>query len=55
MIHIAYTHWPYIAASYGCALLATLWLGIGLALRLHRATTRLALLERPDARRKPTV
>lgn len=55
MIHLTYTHLPYIAASYGCALLAILWLSIQLALRLRHATKRLALLERHDARRKPTA
>ncbi|WP_438382956.1 heme exporter protein CcmD [Asaia sp. BMEF1] len=55
MIHLTYTHWPYIAASYGFALLAMLWLSIQLTLRLRHATTRLALLERHDARRKPTA
>lgn len=53
MIHHLHTHWPYIAASYGFALLAILWLSVQLALRLRRATTQLALLERHDARKRP--
>lgn len=44
MMHLP-NHWPYIAAAYGLTIGCSLVLGIGAALRLHRAKTRLAAVE----------
>ncbi len=45
------THLPFIAAAYGLTLALAAWLGIGAALRLSRARTRLAAVEGGAGRR----
>jgi|GEM_PF-1940855 len=54
MIHLSFTHWPYIAASYGCTIMAVSALALQLTLRLRRARVRLALLEKNDRGMRPT-